>query len=162
MPTKAELNREIYLLLAAIHLNGFVMTTDAAQKIFDQWCPIFGPRPDNAQAIVDGYNTILQQEVITQTPTSSKNQKAVKSVIKDNNNNIIDSPFTLARGKKRTATPRVPKLESPGTFCRKETPGDSSMVTRIFNYKSSQFIDLISDAEDDLLDETPSKKPKME
>jgi hypothetical protein len=37
MPTKAELVSEIYLLLAAIHLYGFVMDPEMAQKIFDRW-----------------------------------------------------------------------------------------------------------------------------
>jgi hypothetical protein len=37
MPTKAELVSEIYLLLAAIHLHGFVMSPEMAQKIFDRW-----------------------------------------------------------------------------------------------------------------------------
>ena len=37
MSTKAELVTEIYLLLATIHVNHFVMSPEMAQKIFDRW-----------------------------------------------------------------------------------------------------------------------------
>jgi hypothetical protein len=37
MPSKVELVREIYLLLAACHLNDLVMSPEMAQKIFDRW-----------------------------------------------------------------------------------------------------------------------------
>ena len=37
MSTKAELVTEIYLLLATIHLHGFVMSPEMAHKIFDRW-----------------------------------------------------------------------------------------------------------------------------
>jgi hypothetical protein len=37
MPKKAELVKEIYLLLATIHLHDFEMSQEMAQKIFDRW-----------------------------------------------------------------------------------------------------------------------------
>jgi hypothetical protein len=37
MPSKAELVKDIYLLLAACHLNDLVMNPEMAQKIFDHW-----------------------------------------------------------------------------------------------------------------------------
>lgn len=73
--------QEIYLLLAVIHVNGFGMTTDMAQRILDRWrkslissvvcsisltllAAVMGPRPESVEAILNDYNTILQQVTI--------------------------------------------------------------------------------------------------
>jgi hypothetical protein len=37
MPSKAELVKDIYLLLATIHLHDFKMSAEMAQKILDRW-----------------------------------------------------------------------------------------------------------------------------
>jgi hypothetical protein len=37
MPSKAELVKDIYLLLATIHLHDFEMNPEMAQKIFNRW-----------------------------------------------------------------------------------------------------------------------------
>ena len=82
MPTKAELVSEIYLLLAAIHLHGFVMSPEMAQKIFDRWrtftifnhtwyidtltcciAVVIGERPESPEAVMDSFNAILQQVI---------------------------------------------------------------------------------------------------
>lgn len=37
MPAKAELVKEIYLLLAVIHVHDFKMSPEMAQRIFNRW-----------------------------------------------------------------------------------------------------------------------------
>ncbi|KAH0335794.1 hypothetical protein KCU81_g8870, partial [Aureobasidium melanogenum] len=186
MPTKADLMQEIYLLLAVIHLNGFGMTTDMAQRILDRWPAVMGPRPKSVEAIIDDYNTILQQtpaETLTKTTRTPKIQKSIK-------HDKHDSPFSSARSK------------NP-----KESITDSSPSAKSASDKGIEVIDLSSDIDDNkyslskvyparkrlcpldftsqneikqeeheaeldeeisdefvasLLDETPSKKAKME
>ena len=90
MPTKAELVTEIYLLLAAIHLHGFVMSPEMAQKIFDRWrtftvfnytwyidtltcciAVVIDERPESPEDIMKNFNTNLQQVSESPKPTKS-------------------------------------------------------------------------------------------
>ncbi|KAG9643376.1 hypothetical protein KCU64_g11790, partial [Aureobasidium melanogenum] len=200
MPTKADLTQEIYLLLGVIHVNGFVMTTDMAQRIFDRWPDVMGPRPESVEAILNNYNTILQQtpaETLTKTTRAPKIQKAFK-------NDKHDSPFSLARSKTSLSISRVPKYKPA---VQTESSAGPSPSARPASNKDIEVIDLSGDIEDQkdslskvypprkrlcpldstshpavkkeeheadfdekvsdefvacLLNETPSKKPKME
>ncbi|KAH0400508.1 hypothetical protein KCU89_g5114, partial [Aureobasidium melanogenum] len=186
---------EIYLLLAVIHVNGFVMTTDMAQRIFNRWPDVMGPRPENVEAILNNYNTILQQtpaDTLSKATRTPKIQKAVK-------NDKHDSPFSLARSRNSSSISRV--LKHKPAIQTEASAGPSSSVN-----KNIEVIDLSGDIEDQkdslakiyparkhlcpldftsrpevkkeeheadlnekvadefvasLLDETPSKKPKM-
>ncbi|KAH0022905.1 hypothetical protein KCU78_g5605, partial [Aureobasidium melanogenum] len=199
MPTKADLAQEIYLLLAVIHVNGFVMTTDMAQRIFDRWPDVMGPHPESVESILNNYNTILQHapaETLTKTTRTPKIQKAIK-------NDKHDSPFSLARSKNSLSISGVPKHKPA---IQTESSTDPSLSAKSANNKDIEVIDLSGDIENEkeslakvyparkrlcpldftsrsevkkeeheadlnekvsnefvasLLDETPSKKPKM-
>ncbi|KAG9524647.1 hypothetical protein KCV07_g1685, partial [Aureobasidium melanogenum] len=196
MPTKADLMQEIYLLLAVIHVNGLVMTTDMARRIFNRWPDVMGPRPESVEAILNNYNTILQQtpaDTLSKTTRTPKIQKAVE-------NHKQNSPFSLAR----SGISCVPKCKPA---IQTEASAAPSSSVRSTNNRNIEVIDLSSDIEDQkdslvkvyparkhlcpldftsrpevkkeeheadlnekvanefiasLLDETPSKKPKME
>ncbi|KAH0165817.1 hypothetical protein KCU67_g4561, partial [Aureobasidium melanogenum] len=196
MPTKADLIQEIYLLLAVVHVNGFVMTTEMAQRIFNRWPDVMGPRPKSVEAILSNYNTILQQtpaDTLSKTTRTPKIQKAVE-------NDKHGSPFSLARSSISRVPKRKPAIQT-------EASAAPSSSVRSINNRNIEVIDLSGDIEDQkdslakvyparkhlcpldftsrpevkkeehkadlnetvadefvasLLDETPSKKPKME
>ncbi|KAK6004715.1 hypothetical protein QM012_008577 [Aureobasidium pullulans] len=139
MPTKAELTQDIYLLLAVAHLNGFVMSPKMAQRILDRWPTVMGPRPESPKAIIDNYNTILQQ-----TPAETIKTPKVQDTIKNERN---DSPFSLARSKKSTTTSRMPKLKS-AKHCKKESSTESTLPTTLASNKEIEVIDLTDEIED--------------
>ncbi|KAH0361355.1 hypothetical protein KCU65_g8768, partial [Aureobasidium melanogenum] len=157
-----------------------------------------GPRPENVEAILNDYSTILQQipaETLTKTTKTPKTQQAVKSK--------HDSPFSLARSKNSTTISRQPRLKP---VAQRESSTKPSSSAKLASDKGIEVIDLSSDIEDNkyslskvysarkrlcsldfasslevkkeehesdpnetvsnefvasLLDETPSKKPKM-
>ncbi|KAH0255376.1 hypothetical protein KCU91_g17502, partial [Aureobasidium melanogenum] len=141
MPTKADLMQEIYLLLAIIHVNGFGMTTDMAQRIFDRWPVVMGPRPKSVKAVINNYNTILQQtpaETLTKTTRTPKIQKPIK-------HDKHDSSFSLARSKNPVTISRLPE---PKPVIQKESITDSSPYAKSASDKGIEVIDLSSDIDD--------------
>ncbi|KAG9943406.1 hypothetical protein KCU85_g8700, partial [Aureobasidium melanogenum] len=148
MPTKADLMQEIYLLLAVIHVNGFGMTTDMAQRILDRWPAVMGPRPESVEAILNDYNTILQQtpaETLTKTTRTPKIQTSIK-------HDKHDSPFSLARSKNTVTISRLPEFKS---VTQKESITDSSPSAKSASDKGIEVIDLSSDIDDNKY--SPSK-----
>ncbi|KAH0008562.1 hypothetical protein KCU78_g11181, partial [Aureobasidium melanogenum] len=137
MPTKADLMQEIYLLLAVIHVNGFVMTTEMAQRIFNRWPDVMGPRLESVEAILNNYNTILQQtpaDTLSKTTRTPKIQKAVE-------NDQHDSPFSLARSSISRVPKRKPAIQT-------EASAAPSSSVRSTNNRNIEVIDLSSDIED--------------
>ncbi|TIA74078.1 hypothetical protein D6C76_06446 [Aureobasidium pullulans] len=96
MATKQDLVKQKYILLSVIHLNGFQMSPEMADQLFQNWPPIMGDRPTSAQEILKMYDEILDQPVIRSAPKTPKISRRVKTTPES----TIDSPFNLARPKK--------------------------------------------------------------
>ncbi|THY21618.1 hypothetical protein D6D01_06583 [Aureobasidium pullulans] len=96
MATKQDLVKQKYILLSVIHLNGFQMSPEMADRLFHNWPPIMGDRPTSAQEVLKMYDEILDQPVIRSAPKTPKISRSVKTTPES----TIDSPFNLARPRK--------------------------------------------------------------